>query len=252
MNQLIRCKNCGELFMKTPFDRYPEYLFGLDHSPEMAQSIEKDDFQDFLSHHYGHQLEHLEIIEDSFVSEKVYSEPIKTSFFKATNGKEKFVIKKFREKIDEPLKYQLIHGDYFLKCISLEIQSEEISKQLKRELNPPLSQTQIDAFLKLFRSIVEDVNMKDLERIPEESSHPLEVFYKIDDVHLMYLLRNCHNIFKGQEYSAIEEFIHRHKDDGVLLLKAIFKIQITEMTKHQERMVFPSQADEKEKIIVKK
>ena len=152
MNQLIRCKNCDEIFMKTPFDQCPEYEWDPSRSPENFRSIEKDDFQDFLIHHHGHQLENLKIIEDSFVSEKAYFEPIKTSFFKATNGKEKFVIKKFREKIDEPLKYQLISGDYSLKCTAIEIQSEEISKQLKRELKPPLSQTQMDAFLKLYRA----------------------------------------------------------------------------------------------------
>ena len=27
MNQLIRCKKCDEIFMKTPFDQYPEYEF---------------------------------------------------------------------------------------------------------------------------------------------------------------------------------------------------------------------------------
>ena len=251
MDQLIRCKNCGELFMKSPFDQFPEYHWDLDRSPKTFRSIERDDFQDFLFHHHGHQLEHLEIIEDSFVSEKAYSEPIKTSFFKATNGKEKFVIKKFREKIDEPLKYQLIFGDYSLKCTSIEIQSEEISKQLKREVIPPLSQSRIEAFLKLYRSIAEDMDLKELERISEESNHPLEVFYKMDDIRLMYLLRNCRKTFKGQEYSAMEEFIHRHKDDGVLLLKATFKIQITEMAKPKKKVMFTSQVIEKEKIIGK-
>ena len=252
MNQLIRCKNCDEIFMKTPFDQYPEYEWDTGRSPENFRSIEKDDFQDFLIHHHGHQLENLKIIEDSFVSEKAYFEPIKTSFFKATNGKEKFVIKKFREKIDEPLKYQLIPGDYSLKCIAIEIQSEEISKQLKRELKPPLSQTQIDAFLKLYRAIVENIDIQDLERISEESPYPLEIYYKIDDLHLMYLLRNCRNIFKGQEYSAMEEFIHRHKDDGVLLLKATYKIQLTEIAKPREKAVPAFSPLEKEKIIEKK
>jgi len=252
MDQLIRCKNCDEIMMKSPFDRHPEYIWNRDRSPETIQSIERDDFQDFLIHHHGHQLEDLEIIEDSFVSEKAYSEPVKTSFFKATNGKEKFVIKKSREKIDEPLKYQLISGDYSLKCTTIEIQSEEISKQLRRELDPPLSQAQIDAFLKLYRRIAEDIEAKDLERIPEESHHPLEVFYKIDDIHLIYLLRNCRNIFKGQEYSAMEKFIHRHKEDGVLLLKATFEIQITEMAKPERKATFTSFAIGKEKIIAKK
>jgi hypothetical protein len=252
MNQLIRCKNCDEIIMKTPFDQYPEYEWDTGRSPENFRSIEKDDFQDFLIHHHGHQLENLKIIEDSFVSEKTYFEPIKTSFLKATNGKENFVIKKSRERIDEPLKYQVIPGDYSLKCTAIEIQWEEISKQLKRELKPPLSQTQIDAFLKLYRAIVENINIHDLERISEESPYPLEIYYKIDDLHLMYLLRNCRNLFKGQEYSAVEEFIHRHKDDGVLLLKGTYKIQLTEIAKPEKRAMPASLPLEKEKIIEKK
>ena len=252
MNQLIRCKNCDEIIMKTPFDQYPEYEWDTGRSPENFRSIEKDDFQDFLIHHHGHQLENLKIIEDSFASERAYFEPIKTSFFKATNGKEKFVIKKFRGKIDEPLKYQLISGDYSLKCTAIEIQSEEISKQLKRELKPPLSQTQIAAFLKLYLAIVENINIDDLDRISEESPYPLEIYYKIDDLHLMYLLRNCRNLFKGQEYSAMEEFIHRHKDDGVLLLKATYKIQLTESAKPGKKPVPAPLPLEKENIFVKK
>jgi len=252
MNQVIRCKNCDEIFMKTPFDQYPEYEWGSDRSLENFRCIERDDFQEFLIHHHGHRLENLKIIEDSFTSDKVYSEPIKTSFYKATNGKEKFVIKKFREKIDEPLKYQLIPGDYSLKCTAIEIQSEEISKQLKRELKPPLPQNKIDAFLKLYHAIAEDIDIKDLERIPEESHHPLKVYYKIDDIRLMYLLRNCRNIFKGQEYSAMEEFIHRHKDDGVLLLKATYKIQLTEIAKLSKKVISSPLPLEKEKIIEKK
>jgi hypothetical protein len=252
MNQLIRCKNCDEIFMKTPFDHCPVYIFDPERSLENSRSIETDDYQDFLTHHQGHQLEDLKIIEDSFVSEKAYYEPVKASFFKATNGKEKFVIKKFREKIDEPLKYLLVPGDYSLKCTAIEIQAEEISKQLERELNPPLSQNKIDAFLKLYRAIAEDVDIKDLERIPEESQYPLEIYYKLDDIRLMYLLRNCRNIFKGQEYSAMEEFIHRHKDDGVLLLKATYKIRLTEIAKPGKKAIASSFALKKDKMAAKK
>lgn len=252
MNQLIHCKNCNDIFMKTPFDQYPEYEWDPDRFPENFRSNERDDLQDFLIHHHGHQLENLKVLEDSFVSEKAYSEPVKTSYFKATNGKENFVIKKFRENIDEPLKYQVVSGDFSLKCTAIEIQWEEIFKQLKREIKPPLSQTQMEAFLKLYRHLFKNIDVDDLERVPEDSPHPLEIYYKINDVHLMYLLRNCRNIFKGQEYSAIEEFIHRHKDDGVLLLKATYKIQLTEGAKKKKKSVPASLPLEKEKIIIKK
>jgi hypothetical protein len=54
--------------------------------PESYRTIETDDFQAFLKHHQNHQTEPLEILEDSFVCEKPYSEPMKVSYFKATNG----------------------------------------------------------------------------------------------------------------------------------------------------------------------
>jgi hypothetical protein len=50
----------------------------------------------------------------------------------------------------------------------------------------------------------------------------------------------------------MEEFIHRHKDDGVLLLKATYKIQLTEIPKPREKAVPASLPLEKENIIAKK
>jgi hypothetical protein len=252
MNQLIHCINCDEIFLKTPFDKWPEYESYSNRSPESFRSIERDDFQDFMKNHRGHRLEDLQIIDDSFVSEKAYSEPIKVSYFKATNGKEKFLIKKYREKIDEPLRYQLIAGDYSLKCISIEIQHKEITKQLEAEFKTaPLSQNKLSAFLTLFRQIFEIIDIKNLERVAEESSNPLEVYYKLDDVSLAYLLRNCHNIFKGKDIN-IEEFIHRHKDDGVLLLKATYSIQISEKAKPEKKAISTQIPLEKKKILEKK
>ncbi len=238
--------------MRSCFDQYPEYRLGPGLPPDCFQTMDRDDFKEFLSHHQGHQLEDLNILEDSCVSDKAYSEPVKTSFLRATNGKEKFVIKKSRERIDEPLKYELVPGDYRLKCLAVEIQSDAILKQLAREINPFPSQDKIDAFLKLMGALVEDVEIQDLERIPEESSHPLKTYYKIDDVRIMYLLRNCRRIFEGPEYSAIEEFIHRHKDDGVLLLKATYKIQITKKTNMRKKGTPPPLHFENEQILRQK
>jgi hypothetical protein len=228
MNQLIRCVNCHEIYLRTPFDQTPEYEWERLTSLQETQGIEKDDFQDFLRNHRGHQLEDLKIIEDSFISEKPYSEPVKISYFKATNGRENFVIKRFRERIDQPLKYQLIRGDYSLKCIDLQIQSQAIRKQLEREMKSSLTQTQIDTFLQFVQHVGKRLDINTLERVPEESPYPLEIYYKMDDFSLMYLLRNCRNFFKGRAYAEIEEFVHRHKDDGVLLLKAVYRIEILE------------------------
>jgi hypothetical protein len=229
MNELIRCINCDEIFPKATLGKLSEYEPRSKDSFDLTGTSEEDDFQDFLRDHHGHRLEDLKVLEDSFISEKGYAEPVKTTYFKATNGKENFVVKKNRERVDKPLKYQLIHGDYSLRCVAIEIQSKEVTRQLNWEFKThPLDQSKIDAFLSLFQHIVKTIDIKKLERADEESPYPLEIYYKIDDTSLGYLLRNCHNIFDGQEYSNVDKFIQRHKDDGVLLLKATYRIQISE------------------------
>jgi len=253
MNQLIRCIPCNEIFVTTPYDQWPEYEHVSGSATEPYRTIEKDDFQNFLNHHRNHPIEDLEILRDSFVSEKPYSEPTKVSYFKATNGKERFVIKRFRKRIDEPLTYQLISGDYSLKLLKFEIQPEEIIKQLKRELdNPPLPENRMEAFLKLYRQVLKTIDIKNLDRILEDSPHPLEIYYKMDEVSLAYLLRNCRGIFKEKEYKEIEAFIHRHRDDGVLLLKATYQIQLAEGAKSKKEALRTPHAIEEKKYVEKK
>jgi hypothetical protein len=238
MNQLIHCINCDAIYFKTPFDQRPEYEPHPSNSEDLPQVNAGDDFQNFLKDHRGHQLEDLKVVEDSFISEKPYIEPVKVSYFKATNGRESFVIKKFRESIDEPLKYQLIIGDYSLRCVGIDIQSKEIAKQLEKDFETnPLPAAKITAFLKLYQHIAQTVDVSNLERIPEESPNPLEIYYRMDDLSLIYLLRNCRSIFKEQEYSDIEKFIRLQKEDGVLLLKATHKIEIIEKAKARKRAV---------------
>jgi len=253
MSRFLRCVDCGEGFMKTPFDQCPEYDYDPHHPSEPVQVINRDDFQEFLITHHGHRLEDLEIIENSFVSEKNYLEPAKTSYLRATNSKEeKFVIKQFREKIEEKLRYQIIPGDYFLECTGVEVQSEEITKQLKRELTThPFSETKISAFLRLYRRIVRGIDPKNLEKISEGPSHPLEEFYRMDDISLFYLLRNCRNIFKGVEYPDVEDFIYRHKDDGALLLKARYRIKMSEKPKTKKESVSTVIPAEIKKVVKK-
>ena len=251
MDQLIRCINCDKIFLKTPFDLSPEYDSSSHLSSESFRSVEKDDFEEFLRNHRGHQLEDLEIIKESFVSDKPYAEPIKISYFKATNGKENFVIKKFREKIDQSLTYQLIAGDYFLKCAKIDIQYKEIARQLEAEFKAaPLHQHQMIAFLKLYQQVAKILDIENLERVPDESPNPLEIYYKLNDVGLAYLLRNCRNIFKDRGYLDIEEFVHRHKDDGVLLLKATYQIHISEKALSEKKTV-PTQIPLMKKKIMK-
>jgi hypothetical protein len=251
MDQLIRCVNCDQVFHRTSFDQLPEYLPS-PASPDSFRAVETDDYRDFLESHRGHLLEDLRIIDDSFVSEKPYVEPVKVSYFKATNGKERFVIKKFRNRVDEPLTYHLIYGDFALKCVKIEAQTEEIKKQLRSELgHRGLSREQMDAFARLCQSLTAKVDIKKLARVAEDSPHPLEIYFRMDDVSYAFLLRNCRKIFSGEEFQAIEAFADRHRDDGVLQLKATFEIHLTPTTRSKKKP-YSAQESVDRKIVVKK
>ena len=235
--------------METPFDRYQQYEYDASHPSEPVKIIKRDDLQEFLNTHRGHQLEYLKIIENSFASEKDFIEPVKTSYFMAINNKkQKFVIKQFRERIDERLKYQVFRGDYILELAEIDIQPQEITKQLELEFaTHPFNPNQISRFLKLYKRIVRGVDPKKLERISEESPNPLEVYYQMDDISFYYSLRNCRNIFKGNQFSEIEDFIYSHIGD-VLLLRGRYRIQIREKRRAKKEVVSRIQAEVKKTI----
>ena len=125
-----------------------------------------DDYRNFLESHRGHRIEDLRIIEDSFVSEKPYIEPVKVSYFKATNGKERFVIKRSRDHILEPLTYDLVHGDFAVKCVKVEAQAREIRKQMESELaDMGLTKDQLDGFVNLCERTGRRGGSQDLESV---------------------------------------------------------------------------------------
>ena len=240
MSQLIRCVECDTVFLKTPYDQSPEYTGDRADGARGVRTIGRDDYGHFLRSHRGHRLEDLTIVEDSWVGEREYGEPVNVSYFKATNGKEKFVIRRHRERIDDPLTYDLIHGDYSLGCVRVEIQSKEIAREMGKVFQGRSAPAQkIHAFIELFQHVSRQVDITTLERVPEDSGHPLEVYHRIDDVSLFYLVRNCRTLFDQEGFPEVEAFIHRHRDDGVLLLKATYQIFFKERMRPEDEISPP-------------
>jgi hypothetical protein len=252
MDPFIHCITCDTVFHKTPYDQMPEHEWEGKDSPDRVRTIERDDYEDFLQNHHGHRLEDLQVLEGSFMGTGDYREPVRTSYWKATNGKERFVIKGSRKDIREPLRYQLIRGDYQVKCISLEIQSREITRQLEIEFRAnPLSQKKITAFLHLVQEITQGLDASHLERVPEESSHPLEIYYRMDDVHTAFLLRRCRKIFDREEFEGVQEFVHHHREDGVLLLRGKHQIQMVEVARGEEEVKEATVSTEEKRLAKK-
>ena len=131
----IRCVECNEVAHITDYDCSPQYH--CDKNLEEVIERPMDDTRNFMVKHRHHKMEELYIIKDSFMSEGAYVEPLKVSYFDATNGKERFVIKRWRESINNPLQYELIPG-YVKTAVNLEVQSDEIRRQIRSEIQHPI------------------------------------------------------------------------------------------------------------------
>ena len=121
LDKWIRCIECNEVAHVTDYDCSPEYQWDEARGEVIEKSV--DDMRDFMLQHGRHTIEELSRVSDSFVSEGSYVEPLRVSYIEATNGKEWFVIKTWRDDINDPLRYELIPG-WIKTTFSLEVQSQ--------------------------------------------------------------------------------------------------------------------------------
>lgn len=221
LGQLIMCTTCSEVFLRSPFDAWPEYVDGV--------AYKKDDFVESMLKHEGHSLEELRVV-GGFLSDKCFIEPVKTQFFQATNGKEIFIIKRARKKIDDPMRYKIVKGPLRDWIQKVEVDEVAVKKQLMRE-RPGLPIEQVDSFVKIAQQIVSGGHYYFYSLDSEDglaSDHPLTNLFAMSDVDAMYLKRNARNIFVADELSFIYGFIDREtKPDGVLAAKVTFGFKIT-------------------------
>ncbi|MBW2652923.1 MAG: hypothetical protein JRC57_07585 [Deltaproteobacteria bacterium] len=222
----IRCIECNEVTHVTDYDCSPQYQF----DEKLEEVIEKpmDDMRNFMVQHRHHKIEELSRIKDSFISEGAYVEPLKVSYFEATNGKERFVIKKWRDDINDPLQYELISG-YIKTTISLEVQLDEIRKQLRDEIkHPSITETKIERFIQIIEKVASQFSAGDKIEITAETDTPLISYCKMDTDFTREILRLSGGIFSAEELKEIEQFIYRNNNDNepmTLLLKRAFTIE---------------------------
>lgn len=225
-NRWIRCIECNQVAHVTDYDRSP--LYQCDRGYE--NSIEKpmDDMKSFMMQHGRHIMEELSVIKDSFISEGKYGEPRKASYFQATNGKEQFVIKGWREDINVPLQYELIPG-CIKTTLDLKVQSYEIQMQMREEIkNPPAAETQIEQFVRIVERVVSQFSCRDEIEITAETDTPLVSHCKMDSNAIREILSLSREVFDADDLKKVERFIHQnnnYNEPMTLLLKKTFTVK---------------------------
>jgi hypothetical protein len=234
MGTLIRCIKCNAIMHMTEGDGSPHYAW----NDGEINEITTDDRKTFLQKHKDHPTEYLTPLTPP-ISDKPYNEPLKTSYFEATNGTERFLIKRWRTKIEDPFAYEIIEGSIKLTNGTLRIQASAITKQLQAENDSLISEEKIHSFIQAVRAEVELLDPEALE-ITAEGETPLTSYYQLGSTCVDRVLTRCKGTFTQRELNKLRDFIKEHNEyDDVMTVIAKKELAIqTKIQKKDSRETF--------------
>lgn len=170
----------------------------------------------------NHSVKILRPILDSLVSWEPYSEPVRTDYFYVLDEEGKrWVVKKWRENINEPFRYEVFEGRIDTEISILAVQKINIAKQLRldaKEINLEITDNQIVLLICFLENQLKfDRFQKRLKPrdISISDEHPLKISVGLPNWLADSLFEFCQKIFPDEKF--IKEFIYRESgQDGVL------------------------------------
>jgi hypothetical protein len=242
MFHLYHCKDCDEVFAFTGFDHSPQYQY----LPEKG-IYREENLEERVAHtakHDGHHLKKLRLIKGTMISERDYREPVKETYFEATNGRERFVIKKWRGDINEPMSYELIPGSLKIINYVYEVREREIKKEWLRVTSQSLHEKGM-IFLTALKESLPSAKISKDSRMTFHSSNPLVSYQRLSQHCIRMVLKMLRHTFTPLEMKEVREFIHeQNQHDGVLpiLIRKSFYIEKAEehaAHKEQDKLSVP-------------
>jgi len=221
IKKLIRCIKCNQVI--SPLESHAasdgSFLPGVEWSAEGFENQEE-----FFRSHRGHPIEYLRVDPDTYVSDKPPYEPQKVSYFEASNGQQRFLVRRAKEGLDRPAFYQLIPGKLQVSNVSLKIQEEALRREMVA-LNGSfsLSEEKIKKFIRALQEEVESISPEKFAAEAEtiqEGETSLLAYGKLKEAHWENVLGRCQNDFQKDEMAQIKQFISENKQphDALSLL----------------------------------
>jgi hypothetical protein len=235
---LIRCIECNEVINMTEWDHSPHYAW---YEGEIKEQ-DSNDRQAFLQRHESHKTEELIALTPP-ISDKPYAEPLKISYFEATNGKRRFLIKRWRSRIDDPYTYESIDGSIALTNGKVRAQTEAIRKQMRAESDSAISEEKLQCFINAIHKEVENLDPDTLE-VSAEGETPLISYYQLGSDCVERIVTRCQGTFNRHELNLLRDFVIEHNEyDDVMTLVAKKKFTIKKEVQKDEipRSVRPAQ-----------
>jgi hypothetical protein len=219
INRLIRCIQCNQVFPISSFFDDPKeisLLLGIEWSDEdLAYRKEFD------RSHRNHLHEELWVEPEPFFSEKPSYEPARVTYFEATNGQQRFLIKRSKAGLPHPAYYEIISGQMQVSSIDIDIQDADLRAQISAD--PVLSilpKGKVEKFIAVFRGEVEGILSHHFSEAVEnflEGDVPLFTYASLKNNHWKKILAKCAQAFNPSELTRIGEFIQENQEPGEVL-----------------------------------
>ena len=161
--------------------------------------------------HSGHPLEEHIIEEGSWVSERPAYEPLGVTYYLASNGERRFLIRRTKAALDQPASYEIIPGKLKISNVSLGIQEVDLRRQIVAEEEfSLLLKRKMEKFIEAFREEMSGISPEDLEEeaeAVEDGETSLYAYGSLRRYRWERILNRCDRYFKDSELKAIWKFI---------------------------------------------
>jgi hypothetical protein len=102
----VYCCDCDAIHRVSPFDKAPNHVYFSDGIVETAS----DDWRAFMEAHGDHTLEPLQLTREVHPRGATAANPVGATYLEATNGRERYLLRRFRKAVAEPFTYHVLAG----------------------------------------------------------------------------------------------------------------------------------------------
>lgn len=229
VERLIRCIQCNQLF---PLPRFFEPFEGTAPLPGVEWADEGFvRSKEFERLHGNYPREEIQVDPESFFSEKPSSEPNKVSYFEAGNGRQRFLVKRTKSGLDRSAYYEIIPGQMDIANIAVEIQDEDLRKQIAAEMDSlTFTEERVQEFIALFKEEMSRIfphNLAEEVEMIQEGESSLLAYAALKEGRWKRILERCAREFIPSEFAQLREFVHKNRQPGeVLSLKVHRRMSI--------------------------
>ena len=137
------------------------------------------------------------------------------AYFEVTNGQDRYVVRRARKSIQEPMGYELIRGRLADTGVTVEVQEREIKKEIKKHFSwAPATcpdDERIDLFVGLVKEFAKALDPQRIQ-ISEYSYTDDSISYgTFDSTVLDALTERCAVYFLPDELASLRRFVDTHR-----------------------------------------